>query len=119
MSLENNTEDLCNRKLQVEFVLVLFLDDFQVILVYLIILIFNFFIILSHSIVLFDSLIRFVVHVNKLVAKNINNFLCEETCSNFIYYFLNGLNLADQGVSFCLISNSLPNAVQVKFSYLN
>ena len=67
MSLEQDTNDLSNRMLEIKFVVVFFFDDFKIIFVKLLIFILSLSLILCKLIVFEDSLIRFVVLFNQEV----------------------------------------------------
>jgi hypothetical protein len=61
MSLEQDSNDLSNRMLEIIFVVVFFFDDFKIIFVKLLIFILSLSLILGKLIIFLDSLIRFVV----------------------------------------------------------
>jgi hypothetical protein len=61
MSLEQDSNDLSNRMLEIIFVVVFFFDDFKIIFVKLLIFILCLSLILGELIIFLDSLIRFVV----------------------------------------------------------
>jgi hypothetical protein len=67
MSLEQDSNDLSNRMLEIIFVVVFFFDDFKIILVKLLIFILSLSLILGEFIVFEDSLVRFVVLFNQEV----------------------------------------------------
>jgi hypothetical protein len=67
MSLEQDSNDLSNRMLEIVFVVVFFFDDFKIILVKLLIFILSLSLILSKLVVFEDSLVRFVVLFNQEV----------------------------------------------------
>ena len=67
MSLEQDSNDLSNRMLEIVFVVVFFFDDFKIILVKLLIFIVSLSLILSKLVVFEDSLVRFVVLFNQEV----------------------------------------------------
>ena len=61
MSLEQDSNDLSNRMLEIIFVVVFFFDDFKIIFVKLLIFILSLSLILGKLIIFLDSFIRFVV----------------------------------------------------------
>ena len=65
MSLEQDSNDLSNRMLEIIFVVVFFFDDFKIIFVKLLIFILSLSLILGKLIIFLDSLIRFVVLLNQ------------------------------------------------------
>ena len=65
MSLEQDTNDLSNRMLEIVLVVVFFFDDFKIILIELLIFILCLSLILGKLIIFLDSLIRFVVLFNQ------------------------------------------------------
>lgn len=64
MSLEQDTNDLSNRMLEIVLVVVFFFDDLKIILIELLIFILCLSLILGKLIIFLDSLIRFVVLFN-------------------------------------------------------
>jgi hypothetical protein len=65
MSLEQDTNDLSNRMLEIVLVVVFFFDDLKIILIELLIFILCLSLILGKLIIFLDSLIRFVVLFNQ------------------------------------------------------
>ena len=65
MSLEQSSHDLSNRKLEIIFVVVFLLDNFEIILIELLIFVLSLSLILSKFIVLSNSLVRFGILLNE------------------------------------------------------
>lgn len=120
MSLEQDSNDLSNRMLEIVFVVVFFFDDFKIILVKLLIFILSLSLILSKLVVFEDSLVRFVVLFNQEVRKANNSFLVQKArvLSNLINYFLCRLYLADEAICLSFLLNSLKQLFKEKSCHL-
>jgi len=109
MSLEQDSNDLSNRVLEIIFVVVFFFDDFKIIFVKLLIFILCLSLILGKLIIFLDSLIRFIVLLYQELRQTKNSFLVQKasvlTC--FIYDFFSRLYLADKAICLSFLFDSL------------
>ena len=117
MSLEDDAHNFGNSELQVIFVVVLLLNDFKVIFINLLIFIFRCFI-LGQLVVLLDSVIRFVIHVDKELSESVNSFLSKEALTNLVEDFLGSLNLADESISLSLLVNGLKQVLKIDLAHV-